>query len=199
MVVLDPAGAAEIGDRPGDAEGAVEPPGAETETIDGGHERAAGRLRHLAVSGEVGGGQATVLGALAAALDVSGGQHPRPDPRGRLGVGDAGELLGGEPLRLDVQVDAVQQWPGEAAGVAVQVVQAAAAGEPAVPRCPQGQGLAAKTSAKRAGNNTLVMARATVTSPSSSGWRNTSQAARENSGSSSRNSTPWLARVQECS
>ena len=38
------------------------------------------------------------------------------------------------------------------------------------------------------------MARETVTSPSSSGWRSASQAARENSGSSSRNSTPWLAR-----
>jgi hypothetical protein len=50
------------------------------------------------VNGEVGGGQAAVLAALAAALDLACGQHPRPDLRGRLGVGGAGELLGGEAL-----------------------------------------------------------------------------------------------------
>jgi len=93
------------------------------------------------VGGQVGRCQAAVLGSLAAPLAGAGGQHPRPHRRGRLGVGRGGELVGGEPLDLDVQVDAVQQRPRQPAGVAVQVVQAASAGEAAVPQVPAGAGV----------------------------------------------------------
>ena len=41
----------------------------------------------------------------------------------------------------------------------------------------------------------LPCTRLTVICPSSSGWRNTSSVSRENSGSSSRNSTPLWARL----
>ena len=57
-----------------------------------------------------------------------------------------------------------------------------------------GQGFMAAISWKRAGNSARRAARAMVTVPLSSGWRKASSAARGNSGSSSRNSTPWCAR-----
>jgi len=78
---------------------------------------------------------------MAAALEGPGGEHAGADLGGRLAVGGAGQLVGGEPLHLDVEVDTVEQRPGEPAGVAVQVVQAAAAGEPAVPQMPAGAGV----------------------------------------------------------
>ena len=121
------------------------------------------------MDGHVGRGQAAVLGALATSLERAGGQHPGPHGRRRLGVGRTRQLVGAEPLGLDVEVDAVQQRPGEPAGVAVQVVQAAPAGEPAVPQVPAGAGIGRRDRAKLAGNRTLLMARETVTSPSSRG------------------------------
>jgi hypothetical protein len=93
------------------------------------------------VDGHVGRGQAAVLGALAAALEGPGGEHAGADLGGRLGVGGADQLLGGEPVDLDVEVDAVEQRPGQPAGVAVQVIEAAAAGEAAVPQVPAGAGV----------------------------------------------------------
>jgi hypothetical protein len=116
----------------------VEPTGAEAEAVDGGHEGAAAGRPHPALGGHVGRRQAAVLGSLAGPLAGAGRQHPRAYRRRRLGVGRVGELLGGEPLGLDVQVDAVQQRPGQSAGVAVQVVQAAAAGEAAVAQVSAG-------------------------------------------------------------
>ena len=62
------------------------------------------------------------------------------------------------------------------------------------PRQPHRQGFMAHTSMNRLGRQTLPAARVMVTSPSSRGWRRTSRASRENSGSSSRNSTPLWAR-----
>jgi hypothetical protein len=53
----------------------------------------------------------------------------------------------------------------------------------------------APTSMKRAGKTTVRAARATVTVPSSSGWRSTSRTRRLNSSISSRKSTPWWARL----
>ena len=47
----------------------------------------------------------------------------------------------------------------------------------------------------RAGKVAVRAARAIVTQPSSSGWRSTSSTRRSNSGISSRNSTPWWARL----
>lgn len=54
-------------------------------------------------------------------------------------------------------------------------------------------GFMAATNWKRAGYRTWALARATVTSPVSSGWRSESSACGVNSGSSSRNSTPLWA------
>jgi hypothetical protein len=49
---------------------------------------------------------------------------------------------------------------------------------------------------KSAGNVVELSAREIVTTPSSSGWRNTSSVRRLNSGSSSRKSTPlWLIEI----
>jgi hypothetical protein len=141
VVVLDPVGAGEDGDRPGHAQGTVEPAGAEAEAVDGGHEGAAGGRHDLAVLAHLGRCQVAVLGALTALLDGAGGQHPRPYLRGRLGIGGTGELVGGEPVGLDVQVDAVQQRPGEPAGVTAQVVQATPAGEAAIPQMPARAGI----------------------------------------------------------
>ena len=42
VLVLDPVGASEIGDGSGDPQGAMEPAGAETEAVHGGHEEAPG-------------------------------------------------------------------------------------------------------------------------------------------------------------
>jgi hypothetical protein len=50
------------------------------------------------------------------------------------------------------------------------------------------------TSWKRAGYSTVPSARATLITPSSSGWRSASSAGRTNSGSSSSRSTPRWAR-----
>ena len=58
-----------------------------------------------------------------------------------------------------------------------------------------GQPLHAATSIVRAGYVTARWPRTTTTEPSSSGWRRASRAARPNSGSSSRNRTPWCASV----
>ena len=52
----------------------------------------------------------------------------------------------------------------------------------------------AATRRKRAGKVRLARARATVTTPSSRGWRRASRASRENSGNSSRKSTPRWAK-----
>lgn len=56
------------------------------------------------------------------------------------------------------------------------------------------QGFIAATSWKRAGKSTRRAARAMLTCPVSSGSRSASSTRRSNSGSSSRNSTPWCAR-----
>jgi hypothetical protein len=111
VVVLDPVGPGQVGDGAGHPQGAVEPTGAEAEPVNGGHERAAGRGRDLAAGGQAGRCQAAVLGPLATPLERAGGQHPGADRRGRLGLDRTGKLLGGEPLRLNVEVDAVQQRP----------------------------------------------------------------------------------------
>ena len=58
------------------------------------------------------------------------------------------------------------------------------------PRNPHGQGFIAATSCTRAGRRTEPRARTSTTSPLSSGWRSASSTLRENSGSSSRKSTP---------
>ena len=60
---------------------------------------------------------------------------------------------------------------------------------------PHGHGFIAPTSMKRAGKTAVRAARAIVTRPSSSGWRSTSSTWRLNSSISSRNSTPWCARL----
>jgi hypothetical protein len=61
--------------------------------------------------------------------------------------------------------------------------------------CPQGQGFEAATRRNRLGSITECRTRVIVTEPSSSGWRRASSADRENSPSSSRNSTPPWAIV----
>ena len=60
-------------------------------------------------------------------------------------------------------------------------------------KATQGHGFIAATSWTRAGKVTCAFARATETSPVSSGWRSESSTGRWNSGSSSRNSTPRCA------
>ena len=57
-------------------------------------------------------------------------------------------------------------------------------------RNPQGHGFNAATNMNSAGKVVDVKAREIVTTPSSSGWRNTSNVRRLNSGNSSRNNTP---------
>ena len=64
---------------------------------------------------------------------------------------------------------------------------------PGRPPWPHGQGFMAATSRKRAGKVTVPTARATRTTPSSSGWRSASRTCWANSASSSRNSTPLHA------
>jgi hypothetical protein len=58
-----------------------------------------------------------------------------------------------------------------------------------------GHGFIAATSRMRAGNVSVPLLRARLTEPSSRGWRSCSRTLRGNSGSSSRNSTPWCARL----
>ena len=60
----------------------------------------------------------------------------------------------------------------------------------ASPPREHGHGLAARSSRNRAGYVATPRARVIVTEPASSGWRRASRARRENSGASSRNSTP---------
>ena len=59
---------------------------------------------------------------------------------------------------------------------------------------PHGQGLRATMSWKSAGYLTLALAREIIISLDSIGWRKTSKTDFENSGSSSKNNTPLLAR-----
>ena len=63
------------------------------------------------------------------------------------------------------------------------------------PRYPHLQGFMAAASINRQGKAALPCTRLTVTTRSSSGWRRASSASRENSGSSSKNSTPLWARL----
>ena len=63
------------------------------------------------------------------------------------------------------------------------------------PRAPQGHRFIVAISWKRAGYTARPSARATLTTPSSIGWRSASSACRWNSGSSSRRSTPRCARL----
>ena len=63
------------------------------------------------------------------------------------------------------------------------------------PRQPQRQGFMAQISWNRAGSCSVPAARATVTAPSSKGWRMASSTSRRNSGSSSRKRTPLWARL----
>ena len=64
------------------------------------------------------------------------------------------------------------------------------------PYQPHGHGFADATSRNELGSRTVPCAREIVTQRSSSGWRRPSIAARENSGSSSRNSTPlWASEI----
>src|SRR6185437_12169264 len=63
------------------------------------------------------------------------------------------------------------------------------------PCAPHGQRFIVATSWKRAGKTILPPTRAIETAPSSSGCRNASSALRGNSTNSSRNSTPWCAKL----
>jgi hypothetical protein len=83
--------------------------------------------------------------------------------------------------------------------VAVQPLRRAHALEVVIARLPARARVIAATTVHRAGMRTAPAARATTTSPSSRGWRRASSAGRVNSGSSSKNSTPRCASVQECS
>ena len=62
-------------------------------------------------------------------------------------------------------------------------------------RSRTGTGSSRRSSWNRAGNVAARPARTIATRPSSSGWRSASSTSRSNSGSSSRNSTPWSASV----
>lgn len=62
------------------------------------------------------------------------------------------------------------------------------------PKYPQGHGLLAATSTKRAGKVTLPSARVSITDPLSMGWRIPCKTELLNSASSSKKSTPWWAR-----
>ena len=64
-----------------------------------------------------------------------------------------------------------------------------------LPANPHGHGFIAATSWNRAGKIVARPTRETATRPSSIGWRSASRTSRPNSGSSSRNRTPWSARV----
>src|SRR5215211_2876576 len=182
-----------------DAQGAVKAAGAQAEAVDGGHEDAAGGRGDLAVGGHLGRREVAVLGALASPLAGSGGQHPGPDLGGRSA--SAAPVSSSAVSRSAWTYRSMRSSRGPESRLAYRCrsYRLQRQANRLSPRCPQGQGLAAATRANRAGKRTEVMARETVTSPSSRGWRSASQAARENSGSSSRNRTPWLARVQECS
>ena len=63
------------------------------------------------------------------------------------------------------------------------------------PRAPHGQRFIVATRTNRAGKTAWPATRAIATTPSSSGWRSASSTGRWNSGSSSRSSTPWCARL----
>ena len=67
--------------------------------------------------------------------------------------------------------------------------------DPDVPAKPHGHGFIAATSWNRAGKLVARPAREMATRPASIGCRSASRTSRSNSGSSSRNSTPWSARV----
>ena len=141
VVVLDPVAGGQVGDRAGDAEGAVEAAGAQPQAVDRRDPRAPGGRSERAPLDQVGGGQPGVLAAVAAALERPGGEHPAADLGGGLGGGRPGQLAGGEPLDLHVEVDPVEQRARQPGGVAVQVGQAAAAGEPRVAQVPARAGI----------------------------------------------------------
>jgi hypothetical protein len=68
-------------------------------------------------------------------------------------------------------------------------------GLPLMPKLPQGHGFMAATRMKLAGNRAEPLARETVTTLSSSGWRKASTVLESNSGNSSRKRTPLCANV----
>ena len=95
------------------------------------------------------------------------GTTTRPRRRGRA------QLRRRQAGDFDVQVDAVRQWPGDPRAVALDNVRAALAAPAWVAGPPAGKGSIAATSWKRAGNSLWRAAREMVTTPDSSGPRNT--------------------------
>ena len=133
----------------------------------------------------------------AAALDVRGGGDPRgrrsPSPRAR---GPPTSAAGGTRGIVTHRSIRSRSGPDTRAGVALRRRPAGSGIGPSRRRpSPQGHGFIAATNWKRAGNVVARPTRAIDTRPSSSGWRSASRTSRANSGSSSRNRTPWSARV----
>ena len=107
------------------------------------------------------------------------------------GSSAAMSAAGAHPRHRDPHVDPVAERPRHPARVALRNLRARTGTVPvSSPASPHGHGFIAATNWNRAGNVVARPTRATDTRPSSSGWRSASSTSRENSGSSSRKSTP---------
>ena len=107
-----------------------------------------------------------------------------------------GELLRGHARQLDVHVEPVEQRAGDAHAVVSQL-RGRAAAKPArlAPLARTDTDSWRRRAERPPGTAACSAARDTAMMPVSSGSRSASSTARLNSGSSSRNNTPWCARL----
>ena len=131
------------------------------------------------------------LAARARATPRARTTRSRTDRR-RFARFEAEQLVDGGSVDDDTEVEAIGDRTRQPAQVASARRRRRTRTTPGAPP-PHGHGLVAATSRKRAGITARICARATRMTPSSSGSRRPSSAARPNSPSSSMNSTPLLA------
>ena len=132
----EPGGPFQVGNGPGDLKDAVVGPGAQAQTLHGHLQEALALRREDAVllqeaRGHVGVGKDAAPGK-APGLSLPGLQHQGPHLRGAFRGIARGQFPETQPGHRNVHVDAVQQRPGDAAPVLLDLFGGAGAGPPRV-------------------------------------------------------------------
>src|SRR5262245_38907138 len=117
----------EVGDGPRDPQAAMEPAGGEAESVDGGAEETAGGRGGAADEVQLPDREPGVGDSGARCGDLAGDGDTRADGRGGLSLDRRFEVGGGDAVDPHVEVDAVEQGPGQTALVAADLLGTAAA------------------------------------------------------------------------
>lgn len=129
MRLVDDVGVDQVGDGAGDAQNTVIGAAGPVEALHGPLQQPLGLLVQLAVVIDFARAQELVALALSLELQRGGCLHPGGDDGGRLTVRLFGEDGGIDRANFHLNVDAVEQWPGDAALVTQANVRCAAAAD----------------------------------------------------------------------